>query len=50
MIDIDKILRIAGNKEVKIPEEIDERIEYTLNNLEKLKKEKMSKLKSWFEK
>lgn len=46
MIDIDKILRIAGSKEVKIPKKIDDRIEYTLNNLEKLKEEKISKFKS----
>lgn len=46
MIDIDKILRIAGGKEVKIPRKIDSRIEYILNNLEKLKEEKISKLKN----
>lgn len=37
MIDIDKLLRILGSKEVKIPKEVEERIEYTLKNLEKFK-------------
>lgn len=37
MIDIDKLLQIWGSKEVKIPKEVEERIEYILKNLKKFK-------------